>query len=79
MSEDAPPYRPGRPAGKSVITKVEASSLLRLYAELPNAAAAARQALKAAGDPVTGAALQHFREVDARLAAIIDQIKTILG
>jgi len=81
MSANLPPYEAGQslPIGKAVITTMEASQLRRLYAELPDAAAAARQALKAAHGPVTGAQLHHFREINAQLMEVIDSIKAIVG
>jgi hypothetical protein len=81
MTENIRPYRAQRPvpAGKGVITPAEARELRRLYAELPNAAAAAREALKPGSGPLTGDALQRFREIDARVVEIIDRIKAILS
>ena len=82
MSENVPPRRSGRAKalGKTVITFGEATELRRLYGELPNAAAEARQALKvASGEALTGEALARLRESDARLLQIVDRIKAILG
>jgi len=64
---------------KSIITSAEATELRRLHGELPNAAAAAREALKTGGKALTGPMLQHLLDADARMFEIIDRIKAILG
>jgi hypothetical protein len=81
MSEDAPTYRPGRPGatGKAVLTRTQVSELRRLYSELPNAAAAARKALRIGGEPLTAAELEHFRECAARVGAIFQRLSEIIG
>ena len=62
------------------ITHREATELRRLYAELPNAAAAARMALKTAGRlPLGGEALSHFLASDARVTEIINRIQAIVS
>jgi hypothetical protein len=66
-------------AAKAVITPAEAAELRELYAELPDASAAAAEALGNSGAAPTGLALERFRELDGRVLTIIDRIKAILG
>jgi hypothetical protein len=78
MSEDVRPHRL-RPVEEAVITPAEATELQRLYDELPDAAAAAVEALRFATATPTAAALQRFRERAARVNQITDRINAILG
>jgi hypothetical protein len=77
MSEEA--ARNTTATGKYVITLEKSAELRRLYGQLPNAAFAAREALRNAGDPLIGVAFERFRELDARVVRIIDRIKQILA
>ena len=68
------------PVGEAAIEFCEATELRRLYGELPDAAAAARKALKSDnGEPLTGDKLRLLRESNARIVAIVDRLKAILG
>jgi hypothetical protein len=62
-----------------IITTAQAQDLLKLYAQLPDAIVAAREALKVANEQSTGIALERYRELDARVAAIIGGSNAILG
>jgi hypothetical protein len=92
MSDDVPPSRTARlikaaaantsktsKTNKAAMTPQESRELLQLYAELPNASSAALQARRIASETPTGSALQKFKELDARLEAIISRINEILG
>jgi hypothetical protein len=91
MPSDVPPSRTARlikaankttktdPTAKTVITRDEARELLQLYDELPNATVAAQEALKVANEKSTGIAFEKFRELEARLEAILARINAILG
>jgi hypothetical protein len=50
-----------------------------LYDSLVDIAATAAEALGKAGPGPTGLALTRFRQLDARVVAIMDRIKTILS
>jgi hypothetical protein len=82
VSRDLQQYRSGRASTpvRTGITYREATELRRLYAELPDAAAAARMALKMATRiPMTGEPLARFLATDRRIVEIINRIQAILG
>jgi hypothetical protein len=80
MTEDTMPIRARwSRSGRAVITLAEAAELRELYSELPDASAAAAEALGNTGAAPTGLALERFRELDGRVLAIIDRIRAILG
>jgi hypothetical protein len=80
MDEDTQPYRTLRlGAGDAQLTTADAAELRRLYDELPDAVEAAAEALGSAGPAPTGLKLERFRELDARVVAITDRVKAILG
>jgi hypothetical protein len=80
MEDDTMPIRTLRHGpGSTQLTTAAVATLRRLYDELPDAVAAAGEALGRAGRAPTGLALERFRELDARVGAIADRIKTILG
>jgi len=61
------------------ITSSQAEELRDLYSELPDASAAAAEALGGAGAVVpAGMSLQRFRELDARVVELIERIQAIL-
>jgi hypothetical protein len=61
------------------VTSVESEQLLKLYRQLPEASKAARDALQAAGEKPSAAALQNFRELDEKVNTILARINQILG
>jgi hypothetical protein len=65
--------------GKHMIQASQARELLKLYEQLPHAIVAAREAFKVANEQSTGMAFEKFRELDARVEAIIRRINEILG
>jgi hypothetical protein len=80
MSEDTMPIRARwSRSGRAILTPEEAAELRELYSELPDASAAAAEALGHAGPAPTGLALERFRELDGRVLAIIERIRAILG
>jgi hypothetical protein len=80
LDEDTRPYRTLHlGAGNAQLTTADAAELRRLYDELPDVVEAAAEALGGAGPAPTGLKLERFRELDARLVAITDRIKAILG
>jgi hypothetical protein len=80
VEDDTLPIRAQRLGAASAhLTTAAAAELRRLYEELPDAVDAAGEALGSAGAAPTGLALERFRELDARVVAITDRIKAILG
>jgi hypothetical protein len=80
VSEDTVPYGSARSraaADKTVITPAEAAELRQLYDDLEEASTAAAEALSTRG--LAGLALTRFRELNARVVAIVDRIDAILG
>jgi len=64
---------------RAIITTTQATEVRRLYSELPNAAAAARQALRIGGEPLTPVEIEHFRKCAARVGAIFQRLSEIVG
>jgi hypothetical protein len=80
MDEDTVRIRARRSwSARDSMTPDQAVELRALYDELPDASAAAAEALGSTGAVPTGMALQRFRELDARVMEIVDRIKQILG
>jgi hypothetical protein len=76
VSEITGPTFRNRPEGRNAITPTDAAQLRRLYTELLEATAAATEALSMRG--LAGLALARFRELDARVSAVIKRIRQIV-
>jgi hypothetical protein len=62
-------------AGKTAITPDQAAGLRELYSELQDSTMAAAEALGTAGAAPSGMALQRFRELDSRVAELVERIR----
>jgi hypothetical protein len=65
-------------SGKSAITPDQAEELRELYSELQEGATAAAEALGTTGAVPQGMAFQRFRELDGRVAELVERIQEIL-
>jgi hypothetical protein len=80
MDEDTVRIRANRSrSGEDVLTADAACELRALYDELPDASAAAAEALGSTGALPTGMAMQRFRELDRRVSEIVARIQDILA
>ncbi|HWW20549.1 MAG TPA: hypothetical protein VNZ06_07070 [Steroidobacteraceae bacterium] len=64
--------------GDTALAPEQAIELRELYSELQAATAAAAEALGKTGPMPAGMPLQRFREIDSRVAALVDRIRVIL-
>jgi hypothetical protein len=65
--------------GDTAITPPQAAELREFYFELQDATTAAAEALGTTGAAPGGMALQRFRELDSRVAELVERIRQTLG
>lgn len=80
MTDETPTYGiPRMKVAGNLITADEAAELRQLYAELPDAAEAAGEALGNSGAVPTGLRFERFMELEARVVDIVLRIEEILA